>query len=277
MRRFISVLTLVLFCAVSAVPFAHADPESADYLADSETQLKAADPQPVRLLLAVGEERAYDLDFSANAGANGISIGNPTLLATTLIRIAGHPEQLMIRPLRIGRTTIGIRMANGELKLRIEAEVVPVNVFRLAAELREALTPLTGLSVRRIGPLLHVKGALTSPEEAGQLYQVISQKRYAPYVVNLTAMSPQFFEGLASHAQEEIAKFAPKVHVRAMGEEIWLEGEPDNLEQAKRAERVATLLLPETLPAAPLASDPKARHVTPRSQVQNMMVLPKAH
>jgi hypothetical protein len=277
MKMPIRILPLAFLCALGAATSARADAESPDFVSESETQLKAADAQPVRLLLAVGEERTYDLDFSPNSGPNGVSIGNPTVLATTLVRIAGHPEQLVIRPLRSGRTSVSIRTADGELKLRIEAEVAATNVFKIESEVRAALTPLTGLSVRRIGPLVHVRGSVLSPEEAGQLFEVVSQKRYAPYVVNLAVLAPQFFAGVAGKAQNEIAKFAPKIRARAVGEEIWLEGEAENLDQANRAERVANLLLPEALPASPLASDPKARHLTPRSSVQNMMTIAKAH
>src|SRR4051794_2035952 len=38
------------------------------------------------LLLSTGEDKAVDLDFEANAGANGISYGNPQLLTTTLVK-----------------------------------------------------------------------------------------------------------------------------------------------------------------------------------------------
>src|SRR4051812_13475001 len=36
-----------------------------------------------RLLLTTGEDKAVDLDFEANAGASGISYGNPQVLTTT--------------------------------------------------------------------------------------------------------------------------------------------------------------------------------------------------
>src|SRR4051794_8131759 len=36
-----------------------------------------------RLLLTTGEDKAVDLDFDANGGANGISYGNPQILTTT--------------------------------------------------------------------------------------------------------------------------------------------------------------------------------------------------
>src|SRR4051794_39594746 len=47
-----------------------------------------------RLLLTTGEDKAVDLDFDANGGANGISYGNPQILMTTLVT-AGDKRQIV--------------------------------------------------------------------------------------------------------------------------------------------------------------------------------------
>ena len=57
------------------------------------------------LLLTTGEDKAIDLDFEVNGGANGIAYGNPQIVATTLVKI-GEKRQLIFKPLKAGETTV---------------------------------------------------------------------------------------------------------------------------------------------------------------------------
>jgi hypothetical protein len=54
-----------------------------------------------RLLLTTGEDRAIDLDFEVNGGGAGIAIGNPTTVATTLVKI-GEKRQIVFSGSRFG-------------------------------------------------------------------------------------------------------------------------------------------------------------------------------
>jgi len=50
-----------------------------------------------KLLLSAGEDKAVDMDFDVNGGAGGISIGNPTVVAFTLVKPGSHlnPKTLL--------------------------------------------------------------------------------------------------------------------------------------------------------------------------------------
>ena len=56
------------------------------------------------LLLTTGEDKTVDVDFDVNSGTNAITIGNPTLVTTTLVKL-GEKRQIVFKPLKAGETT----------------------------------------------------------------------------------------------------------------------------------------------------------------------------
>ena len=69
-----------------------------------------------RIVLTTGEDKAVDLDFDANTTANGISVGNPLKVATTLVKI-GDKRQIVFKPLQAGETTVTVRDSDGNIRL----------------------------------------------------------------------------------------------------------------------------------------------------------------
>jgi hypothetical protein len=88
-------------------------------LVSEETEKKAA---AFHYKLKPGIRKTVDLNFPANTSADGISVGNPEVLATTLIRI-GDQNQLQITPLHKGASDILVRDSEGTLKARIYVTV----------------------------------------------------------------------------------------------------------------------------------------------------------
>jgi len=224
------------------------------------------------LLLTTGEDKAVDLDFEANAGANGISIGNPQLVATTLVKV-GEKRQIVFKPLKAGETTVTVRDADGTIRLIFTVRVTGSNLLRIASELRDLLRDIEGIDIRIVGSKVIAEGEVLVPADYGRLLTVIQDKNYQDFVLNLTSLSPLAMQVLAKRIQEDINTFAPNVKTRVVNGVIFLEGTVDNATQAERSARVAALYLPEMRPGSLLEKDPTAQRVQNRKLIENFIVI----
>ena len=209
-----------------------------------------------RILLSTGEDRAVDLDFEVNAGAAGISIGNPQVVATTLVKI-GEQRQLVFKPLKAGETNVTIRDADGTLRLIFSVRVTGTNLLRVAGEVRTLLRDIEGIDIRIVGPKVIIEGEVLVPADFGRMIQVLRDPTYDKLVLNLVSLSPLALSVLAKRIQDDIQTFAQNVKTRVVNGKIFLEGSVDNADQANRAKRVAELYLPELRPASPLENAPE--------------------
>ena len=224
------------------------------------------------LLLTTGEDRAVDLDFDVNGGANNISIGNPTVVATTLVKI-GDKRQIVFKPLKAGETTVTVRDADGAIRLIFGTRITGSNLLRIAGEIRSLLRDVEGIDIRIVGPKVVIDGEVLVPADYGRLFAVASDKAYAEYIMNLATLSPLAMQVLAKRMQDDINTFAPNVRCRVVNGLIFLEGQVDSLDQARRAERIANLYLPDVRPSGLLDKDQGAQHIAPRSLVQQFLVV----
>ena len=222
------------------------------------------------LLLTTGEDKAVDLDFEANGGANGISYGNPQVVATTLVK-AGDKRQIVFKPLKAGETTVTIRDNDGTIRLIFLVRVTGSNLLRIAAEVRSLLRDVEGLEIRIVGPKVVVEGEVLVPADYGRLLTVIQDKMYSDFIINLTVLSPLAMQVMAKRIQEDIAAFAPNVHTRVVNGMIFLEGSVEKVDDAKRAAQVASLYLPDVRPGNPLDRDGGAQRIPPRPLIQNFI------
>jgi pilus assembly protein CpaC len=224
-----------------------------------------------RLLLTTGEDKTVDLDFEANAGANGISYGNPTLLTTTLVKI-GEKRQLVFKPLKAGETTVTVRDNDGTIRLIFIVRVTGSDLLRISGEIRTLLRDVEGLDVRIVGPKVVVEGEVIVPSDYGKLLTVIQDKTYSDYVLNMATLSPLAMQVMAKRIQDDVISFAPNVKVRAVNGTIFLEGSVDNEPQAARAFDLAKLYLPDLRPGSQLEKDPSVQRL-PKQLVKNFIVV----
>ncbi len=225
-----------------------------------------------RLLLTTGEDKAVDLDFEANAGANGISYGNPQIVTTTLVKI-GEKRQIIFKPLKAGETTVSVRDADGTLRLIFMVRVTGSNLLRVAQEIRSLLRDVEGLTIRIVGPKVVIEGQVIVPADYGTLLTVIQDKSYADYVINMAGLSPLTMQVIGKKIQDDVNAFAPDVKTRVVNSMIFLEGSVDSADQAKRANSVATLYLPDLRPGNPLERDPTVQRLAARPLIQNFIVI----
>ncbi|MEO5969468.1 MAG: hypothetical protein ABIQ95_06040 [Bdellovibrionia bacterium] len=226
-----------------------------------------------RLLLTTGEDKAVDLDFEANAGANGISYGNPQIVTTTLVKI-GEKRQLVFKPLKAGETTVTVRDNDGSLKLIFMVRVTGTNLLRIANEIRDLLRDVEGLDIRIVGPKVVIEGEVIVPIDYGRLLTVIQDKSYADFVLNLTTLSPLAMKVMAKRIQDDVnAAGAPNVKTRVVNGTIFLEGTVDNMDQSNRAFKLANLYLPDLKPGSLLEKDPTVQRAPPRKLIESFIVI----
>jgi pilus assembly protein CpaC len=254
------LLILLLAPAALQVPRAFSAPE--DKAAEKPSRLtrdeseKQADRREI--LLGVGEERVIDIDFktSVDESEKYIRVANKTIALPNLVKL-GDDQQLSLSGLKAGETTIYIRsFPEGSLKLILTVKVTASNIASLAEELRSLLRDIDGIEIKISGQKIIIDGEVLVPNDYGRLLSVITDKVYVDQVLNLATLSPVALQVLGRKIQEDIKAFAPGVTVRVVNGLIFLEGTADDIDQANRAVKVASLYLPELKPGSQLEKDP---------------------
>jgi Flp pilus assembly secretin CpaC len=274
MRKWIiAILTLTFVSCATPGKKAEADCACAN---DSLTEAKIT-------RLPIGTDKFVDLPFEpAHAG---IFVGNPDVLKATIAK-AGNRVQLVLQPLRAGATNVTAMDSKGEIKYQGQFQVSAIDLNDLANQLIELLKDTKNANVKLLKDKVVIDGELLTVAHASRIAAIIGNDTYAPHVLNLTRLSPQFFTDLAARAQEEIRKHAPTASVRAVNGQLWLEGKVDTTDQANQAAKVASLMLPDALPEDPLVESaggselggkpgakPSAKVLPPRAMVQNFLTI----
>ncbi len=227
-----------------------------------------------KLLLTTGEDRAVDLDFEANAGSGGLSIGNPTLVTTTFVKI-GDKRQIVFKPLKAGETTVTIRDQDGTIRLVFQLRVTGSNLLRVAGELRSLIGDVEGLSIRIVGAKIVIEGDVLVVNDFGKVSAVLADKAYSDVVLNLIALSPLALQVMAKKIEEDVKPIYPSVKVRVVNGSVFIEGEVGSQSDSDKVTRIATLYLPEVRPPSFADRDEKMARPTgpPRSVIQNFLVI----
>jgi len=147
-----------------------------------------------------------------------------------------------------------------------EAERISGELSRLLPELR------VGVS----GSKAVVEGEIHSFEAYARVHPVLYDSQYADRILNRVFVTEKAWQRVAERITAEIRPFAPRIRARAVNRQIWLEGEAASDEDARRAQKVANLMLPEAIPPDPVAAhDPRGEvlKVPPRATVQNFVVI----
>ncbi len=227
-----------------------------------------------RVMLTTGEDKVVDLDFDVEAGPAGIIVGNNKIALTTLVRIGEERKQIVFKPLSAGETTVTVRDPDGSIKVIFDVIVSQSNLLRRAGEIRDLLKDIEGIDVKVVGPNVIIDGEILVPNDYARMISVISTKPYAEIVMPLASLSPLALQTLSKRIQEDINTFAQNVRTRVVNGMVFLEGTVDDFNQAKRAEALAMLYLPEARPGNQLANkDPSANVIVNRKMVQNFLVV----
>ncbi|MGZ3688582.1 MAG: hypothetical protein ACXVBW_09795, partial [Bdellovibrionota bacterium] len=225
-----------------------------------------------RMLLTTGEDRHVDIDFDV-ASHDAIVEGNKQVVVAQLVKV-GDKRQIVFKPLKAGETTVTVRDTEGTVKLIFWVRVTGSNLLRVSSEVRDLLRDIEGIDIRVVGPKVIIEGEVLVPSDYARLLNVIQDKAYVDFVMNLATLSPMAMQVLAKRIEEDIHAFAPNVHTRVVNGMIFLEGTTDNIDQARRSASVASLYLPEERPGNPLDRlDPTVQAIRGRSLIQNFIVV----
>jgi len=225
------------------------------------------------LTLGAGEDKAIDLDFAPSKDTAAIAIGNPTVVAAALVTI-GDKQQIVLKPLKAGDTTVSLRDDEGEIRLIINLKVTGTNLSRAAAEIKDLLRDIEGVSVRIVGQRVVLEGEILVPGDFAKVFAVIQDKAYTDIVINMLAISNIALQFIAKKIQSDIASFARDVKVRVVNGFVFLEGSVDSRDHAARAQQVAYLYIPDPRPGNPLERDPNVqKFLPPRPIIQNFIVI----
>ena len=176
------------------------------------------------MVLTTGEDKSVDLDFDANTSANGISIGNPLIVATTLVKI-GDKRQIVFKPQKAGETTVTVRDGDGNIRLIFSVRVTGSNLLRIAGEIRELLRDVEGVNVRIVGPKIIIDGEVIVPSDYGRIFVILNDGAYKDFVMNFSQLSPLGMQIIAKKIQDDVRNFAPNVSTRVVNGVIFLEGD----------------------------------------------------
>lgn len=224
-----------------------------------------------KLLLTSGEDKAVDVDFDL-ASANAVTVGNPKVVITTLVKI-GDKRQLVFKPLSKGETNVTIRDQNGDIKLIFQVRVTDSNLLRVAGEVRDLLRDIEGLDIRVVGSKVVVDGELITPNDYGRLLTVLSDPAYGATVLNLAQLSPKALSLIAKRIQQDINSFAANVTTRVVNGVIFLEGTVDNDSQDRRAREIATIYLPPVRPNTLIENQKEVKINPIRPLIQDFLVI----
>ncbi|MCM2276616.1 MAG: pilus assembly protein N-terminal domain-containing protein [Oligoflexia bacterium] len=223
-----------------------------------------------RLLLSTGEDKAVDIDFDLRADA--IVIGNPQVVATTVVQI-GEQKQLIFKPLKAGDTTVTARDQAGNIRLIFTVRVTGSNLLRASGEIRNLLRDIEGIDIRVVGQKVVIEGEVLVPADYDRLLTVVQDRSYADLVLNLTTLSPLAMQVLAKRIQDDINMFAKNVRTRVVNGMIFLEGAVDSKDEADRALTIANLYLPELKPGTTLDRDSATKRVPLRKAIYSFLTI----
>ncbi len=225
-----------------------------------------------RMLLTTGEDKTVDLDFDANTRAEGITVGNPLLVATTLVKV-GDKRQIVFKPLKAGETNVIVRDADGNIRLIFMVRITGSNLLRIAGEIRDLLRDVEGVDIRIVGPKIILEGEVLVPADYGRIALVVADAAYSGFVMNLTTLSPLGMQVLAKKIESDIKNFAPNVTTRVVNGVIFLEGSVKSTDEARRADQIARIYLPEMRPTTLIERDKDTSRgpQVPRQMIQNFI------
>ena len=269
---FIFLLTVLLFESSKAVS-AESPGKKSKYkrsrLTNDESE-SVADKR--RILLTTGEDKTIDLDFDVAAADKQIIAGNPQVVLPQLVKI-GEKRQIVFKPLKAGETNVTVRDDDGTIRLIFSVRVTGSSLLRIASEIRSLLRDVEGIEIRIVGPKVVIEGEVIVPADYGRLLTVITDKSYSDFVINLTSLSPLGMQVMAKKIQDDIITFAPHVTTRVVNGMLFLEGTTETESDAKRAESVASLYMPELKPGSPLEKDPTVQRLPARKLIWNFIVV----
>lgn len=176
------------------------------------------------MLLIAGLQQTMDLAFEpCSQTVECIRVANKQLVE---VQYSKDKRQLIFTPIKAGETTITVRDEKGDIRLILKTIVSSNNLKRRAAELKELLQDIEGISVKIMADKIVIDGEVVVISDLNRLYAVLSDESYKNIVLNLVGVSPVGMQIMAERIQAEVNK--PNIKVRVFNGLFLVEGQAES-------------------------------------------------
>lgn len=199
--------------------------------------------QTEQIEVAVGLDKVVELNFDFNA--------QMSLADSSLLRVEPDIKRRKITliGLKPGSTSLTVRDAVGEEKLRYYINVTSDDLSKTVAELRDLIGDVEGIEIGIRGGKVFVGGEIVVPNDIKRVAAVLETFSGAN-ILRLIEMSPQTQVLISREMQEELQKNNFKnITVRVVNKTFWVEGTVGSEGEAALVQKIATAYLPEKIEA----------------------------
>jgi pilus assembly protein CpaC len=199
--------------------------------------------QTEQIEVAVGLDKVLELNFDFNT--------QMSLADSSLLRVEPDIKRRKITliGLKPGSTSLTVRDAVGEEKLRYYINVTSDDLSKTVAELRELIGDVEGIEIGIRGGRVFVGGEIVVPNDIKRVAAVLETFSGAN-ILRLIEMSPQTQVLISREMQDELQKNNFKnVTVRVVNKTFWVEGTVGSPDEAALVQKIATGYLPEKIEA----------------------------
>lgn len=170
--------------------------------------------------LLVGIDKIIKLNFTTER--RSIRVGNSSVLEFSLVRYGNNIQEIILKGIKPGPSSLDIRTSDGVPKLSYQVRVVANKDTKVVQELKEFLGEIEGLEIGIKGGKVYIDGEIIVPKDIGRITLVLSKY---PDVLNFVEVSPQTKRIISTKMQEAIQKNGFRdVTVRVVNSNYWLEG-----------------------------------------------------
>lgn len=184
-------------------------------------------------------EKIIKLDFVPNTF---LKIGNEQLIS---FQLAQQKKEILLVGQKPGTTSMTIRDAAGDVKLRYNITVTSSDQTKVVGQIKDLLKDVEGIEVGIKGDKVYIGGYIVVPSDIGKVNLVAQQFNDILFLVEL---SPLTQLSVAKKMQEEIQRNNFKdVTVRVVNGQFWVEGVVGSEDESARVERIVVSFLPDTI------------------------------
>jgi pilus assembly protein CpaC len=177
--------------------------------------------------------------------------GQMSLGDTSLLRIEPdlRKKRITFIGIKPGTTSVTVRDAVGDEKLRYLVTVTSDDLSKTVGELRDLIGDVEGIEIGIRGGKVFVGGQIVVPNDIKRVAAVL-ESFSGTSILRLIEMSPQTQLLIAKEMQEELQRSGFRgVTVKVVNKAFWVEGPVGSNEEAQVIQNITKAFLPEKIEA----------------------------
>jgi pilus assembly protein CpaC len=239
------ILILGAFSLLLCAPLISEPAKKASRKAAAEEDVKEIQGKAKSLTLSMGISRTLEYPFDVGP----IYITDPNLFDFRRIKEGEKDRKLLLVPKNAGTTDMTIHDAAGNPKLTYRVLVTREDLGQIMSQLEELLGDVEGINIRAVGTTILIDGDILLPKDMIRIMRVIDaikerdpKKKEVP-IRNIATISKTTMNIIGERIEKEIG--SPEITVKALNNNIIMEGVAENDYEADRALEIARMYLPE--------------------------------